>query len=219
MTTNRKIRYRPCRMPVFPPSNWTGSLAERSFQKPKAGLRLEFVHGCSAHEATACNLFFNCEGKLVYFVAALGVVYDPTLHSQCFFNGHCDNIKCLALDSTRRCEALLSSDRQVHLLMVAECKDFLLWAGLLQLAKQPLRWWMEAHSRQLRLCQLFMTQCPGQAPGVPFWNIKSSNRKCLNLPRSTRYFNTWSLRLVSPGASLAGVIELLFSATALGVLL
>lgn len=104
---------------MFPPSNWTGSLAERSFQKPKAGLRLEFVHGCSAHEATACNLFFNCEGKLVYFVAALGVVYDPTSHSQCFFSGHCDNIKCLALDSARRYEAPLNCSCVVHAFMVS----------------------------------------------------------------------------------------------------
>jgi HELP motif len=100
-----KIRYRPCRMPVFPPSDWSGSLVERSFQKPRAGLRLEFVYGCSTHESMASNVAFNDDGKIVYFTAALGIVYDATAHMQAFFNGHCDNIKCLCMNPTRRSAA------------------------------------------------------------------------------------------------------------------
>jgi len=32
-----KIRYAYCHKPVFPPTNWDGTLAVRSAQKPKVG--------------------------------------------------------------------------------------------------------------------------------------------------------------------------------------
>ncbi len=40
-----KISYRHCRQPVWPPSNWDGSLAARSARLPRAGLELQHVYG------------------------------------------------------------------------------------------------------------------------------------------------------------------------------
>lgn len=37
--------YRYCRKPVFPPSNWDGTLALRSAKKPKVGVSLHTT-GC-----------------------------------------------------------------------------------------------------------------------------------------------------------------------------
>ncbi|KXZ56858.1 hypothetical protein GPECTOR_1g774 [Gonium pectorale] len=100
-TFKGKITYRPCRKPVFPPSNWDGTAALRSAKKPKAGLKLEFVYGYAGVENTASNIFFTGDGRLVYYLAAVGVVYDPASHTQRFFQGHDDDIRCLAIHPDR----------------------------------------------------------------------------------------------------------------------
>ncbi|KAF5837534.1 hypothetical protein DUNSADRAFT_4227 [Dunaliella salina] len=82
-----KIRYQFCHKPVFPPTNWDGSLALRSAQKPKAGLQLEFVYGYAGKLNTCNNMFWTADGKIVYYVAAVGIVYDPETHTQQFFHG------------------------------------------------------------------------------------------------------------------------------------
>lgn len=49
-------------------------------------------------QTTAQNLFYNCLGQAVYFLAGVGVVYHkPPEHCQHFFLGHIDDIKSLAL--------------------------------------------------------------------------------------------------------------------------
>eukprot|EP00879_Flechtneria_rotunda_P022486 GHRR01023737.1.p1 GENE.GHRR01023737.1~~GHRR01023737.1.p1 ORF type:complete len:466 (+),score=151.57 GHRR01023737.1:858-2255(+) len=92
-----KILYRYCRKPVFPPSTWDGTLAAVSAKPPKAGLILEWVYGYNGKHNTAPNAFYTANQKIVYFVAALGIVYDPANHTQQFFQGHDDDISCLAL--------------------------------------------------------------------------------------------------------------------------
>ncbi len=49
------------------------------------GLKLEFVYGYAGVENTASNIFLTGDGKLVYYQAAVGVVYDPATHTQRFF--------------------------------------------------------------------------------------------------------------------------------------
>ncbi|GIL99608.1 hypothetical protein Vretimale_4736, partial [Volvox reticuliferus] len=100
-TFRGKITYRYCRKPVFPPSNWDGTPALRSARKPKPGLKLEFVYGYAGVENTASNIFFTGDGRLVYYMAAVGVVYDPTTHTQRFFQGHDDDIRCMAIHPDR----------------------------------------------------------------------------------------------------------------------
>jgi len=53
---------------------------------------------CAGGQATSQNLFYNCNGQAVYFVAGVGVVYTkPPAHRQHFFFGHNDDIKSLAM--------------------------------------------------------------------------------------------------------------------------
>lgn len=61
--------------------------------------------------ASTSNRFppLSCPHDQFLYKHMQGVVYDPASHSQRFFNGHCDNIKCLAVDSARRWETLMSA--------------------------------------------------------------------------------------------------------------
>lgn len=70
---------------MWPPSDWDGSLAARSARPPRAGLALEHVYGYAGKECTAPNVWYTADMRLVYYVAAVGVVYDPATHSQQFF--------------------------------------------------------------------------------------------------------------------------------------
>lgn len=50
----------------------------------QAGLALEWVYGYNASN-TAYNAYYTSQQKIVYYLAALGVVYDPATHTQQFF--------------------------------------------------------------------------------------------------------------------------------------
>ena len=52
----------------------------------QAGLQLEFVYGYAGKYNTASNLFWTADGKIVYYVAAVGIVYNPETHTQDFFH-------------------------------------------------------------------------------------------------------------------------------------
>eukprot|EP00854_Cymbomonas_tetramitiformis_P003095 gene3095-3928_t len=101
-TFKGRIKYFPCRKGVYTPTDWDGSLAVRSAKLPRQGLSLEFVYGYGGLNNTAPNLFYTDQGKVVYYTAAVGVVYDVTTHTQRFFHGHDDDIKCLAIHPGRR---------------------------------------------------------------------------------------------------------------------
>ena len=58
---------------------------------PNASLMLEWVFGYRGHQCRN-NLVYNKSGKLVYFVAGVGVVFDPLTKKQNFFLGHKDDI-------------------------------------------------------------------------------------------------------------------------------
>ena len=97
-----KILYPPCRTGVFPPSDWSPRLAERSAEKPGPGLKLEFVYGYAGLRNNANNLFYTKDGRVVYYAAGLGVVYDRGTHTQQFFKGHDDDVSCLSMHPNRR---------------------------------------------------------------------------------------------------------------------
>jgi hypothetical protein len=93
-----KILYKPCRKPVYTPSDWDPALAERSADLPGARLVLDFVYGYQGKDNTAQNLFYTAENKVVYFTAGVGVVYQRSpVHHQYFFLGHNDDITALTL--------------------------------------------------------------------------------------------------------------------------
>lgn len=84
----------------------------------QATLALEWVHGYNG-SCTASNAFYTSEGKVVYFVAALGVVYDPAAHTQQFFQVGCDAGEPTIILSTvtqqlRHCD-------QVHRMLYTLC--------------------------------------------------------------------------------------------------
>lgn len=47
------------------------------------------------------NLFYTASGDMVYYTAAVGIVYNKTTHTQKFFLGHTDDIMCLAIHPDR----------------------------------------------------------------------------------------------------------------------
>ena len=80
---NGKILYKPCRKPVYTPSDWDPSLAERSSELPNARLVLDFIYGYQGKSNTAQNLFYTSEGKCVFYTAGVGIVYQrPPVHHQ-----------------------------------------------------------------------------------------------------------------------------------------
>eukprot|EP00854_Cymbomonas_tetramitiformis_P005597 gene5597-6783_t len=92
-----KILYPQCRKGVFAPTDWDPSLARRSAELPEASLELEFVYGYNGLHNTAPNLFYTGTGEVVYYTAAIGIVYDKETNTQRFFLGHSDDIKSLGL--------------------------------------------------------------------------------------------------------------------------
>ena len=56
---------------------------------------------CSGHNNVSPNLFYTANGDMVYYAAAVGIVYNKTTHSQKFFLGHTDDIMCLAIHPDR----------------------------------------------------------------------------------------------------------------------
>jgi hypothetical protein len=50
------------------------------------GLKLEYVYGYAGKENTCSNMFWTADGRVVYYIAAVGVVYNPETHVQQFFD-------------------------------------------------------------------------------------------------------------------------------------
>ncbi|XP_033976114.1 echinoderm microtubule-associated protein-like 6, partial [Trematomus bernacchii] len=63
---------------------------------PRCQLRLEWIHGYRGHQCRN-NLFYTAGKELLYFVAGVGVVFNPREHTQKFYLGHNDDIISLAL--------------------------------------------------------------------------------------------------------------------------
>eukprot|EP01022_Parablepharisma_sp_SALTPOND_P033101 TRINITY_DN88194_c2_g1_i1.p1 TRINITY_DN88194_c2_g1~~TRINITY_DN88194_c2_g1_i1.p1 ORF type:complete len:765 (+),score=75.12 TRINITY_DN88194_c2_g1_i1:175-2295(+) len=81
---------------------------------PKEDYGLEYVYGYRMYDCRQ-NLYFTNTGKVVYHVAALGVVLDPKTNTQQFFGGgtigsgvtmsanqHDDDIICLSISPDRK---------------------------------------------------------------------------------------------------------------------
>ena len=58
---------------------------------PSTQLRLEWIYGYRGHQCRN-NLFYTANNEIVYFIAGLGVVYEPRYQKQRFFFGHDDDI-------------------------------------------------------------------------------------------------------------------------------
>ena len=97
-----KIIYPECRKGVFTPSSFNVEHVQASSQVPRASLELEHVYGYAGIKNTSPNLFYNTQGKIVYYTAAIGVVLDEKTKRQNFFLGHTDDIMSLAMAPDRK---------------------------------------------------------------------------------------------------------------------
>lgn len=61
------------------------SALSRPLSRLQAGLKLEYVYGYAGKENTCQNLFFLADGRICYYTASVGVVYNPENHTQDFF--------------------------------------------------------------------------------------------------------------------------------------
>mmetsp|Transcript_9925 Transcript_9925/g.14948 ORF Transcript_9925/g.14948 Transcript_9925/m.14948 type:complete len:2471 (-) Transcript_9925:176-7588(-) len=84
-----------------------------SASPPAAQLELNWVHGYTSGAAgkhnsrISSNLFYNCEGDVIYPAAALGVClhHDSDTSEKCtqkYFKGHDDDVLCLTISSCKR---------------------------------------------------------------------------------------------------------------------
>ena len=93
-----QIIYPKQRGSVFAPSAFDHKAAARSSKAPSAGLHLEHVYGYAGDQGLANNLHFLVDpDEIVYYVAAIGIVYHRVDHVQRFFFGHNNDIRSLAL--------------------------------------------------------------------------------------------------------------------------
>eukprot|EP01044_Picomonas_judraskeda_P018771 COSAG03_NODE_3802_length_1824_cov_1.415652_4_plen_61_part_01 len=60
-------------------------------------MELEHVFGYSGLNNVAPNLFYTNRGEVVYYTAAVGVVYNDDENEQKFFQYHDDDICSLAI--------------------------------------------------------------------------------------------------------------------------
>eukprot|EP00698_Gefionella_okellyi_P014107 TRINITY_DN389_c0_g1_i1.p1 TRINITY_DN389_c0_g1~~TRINITY_DN389_c0_g1_i1.p1 ORF type:complete len:769 (-),score=209.02 TRINITY_DN389_c0_g1_i1:235-2541(-) len=81
--------------------------ASNSAAEPDQKLKLEWVYGYRGDDVRG-NVYYTATGKLLYFIAAAGIVYDPVENTQKLFAGdmaHTDDILCLALSPDGRTAA------------------------------------------------------------------------------------------------------------------
>lgn len=64
-------------------------------------MELEWVHGYRCRDSRN-NIGFLIDGSIAYHAAALGIVYNPSEHSQRFFNMHIDDVTAIAFSPDKR---------------------------------------------------------------------------------------------------------------------
>lgn len=94
---NVKIMYPHCKHGVFAPTDWDPAQLERSAAVPDRTMELDFVHGYEGRSTLSSNVHYNVGGNIVYYIAAVGIVYCRSTHEQTIFQGHNDDILCMAM--------------------------------------------------------------------------------------------------------------------------
>ena len=80
------LRYRQLKGVAWPPTNAPPPKAKLNRAPPDASLALEWVHGYRGFDRRH-NVKFTANGEVVYYAAALAVVYDPQSNTQRYFMG------------------------------------------------------------------------------------------------------------------------------------
>ena len=70
-------------------------------QLPEASLVIDWIHGFVGNKEDGFKSLDVSEdgSKLIYFVACFGVVYDVIEKTQAYFQGHSDDVTCIAVNS------------------------------------------------------------------------------------------------------------------------
>ncbi|XP_078613343.1 echinoderm microtubule-associated protein-like 6 isoform X1 [Branchiostoma floridae x Branchiostoma japonicum] len=92
----RTITYAPAKRKQTRAATETKKDPNADKTPPPQQLKLEWVYGYRGNQ-TRNNLFYTAGKEVVYFVAGVGVVYDPNRHAQKVFFGHSDDIVSLAI--------------------------------------------------------------------------------------------------------------------------
>ena len=82
---------------------------------PESGIKLQFVHGYRGYDCRN-NLFFTPHNKIVYHIAAVGIVYNSETHHQKCYVAHTDDILCLAIHPSGRLVATgqIGKNPEIH---------------------------------------------------------------------------------------------------------
>ncbi|XP_060114203.1 echinoderm microtubule-associated protein-like 2 isoform X1 [Heteronotia binoei] len=89
------LRGRP--IPMFVPDAVVATYSlDAKLELPHKKLKLDWVYGYRGRDCRA-NLFLLPTGEIVYFVAAVAVLYNVEEQRQRHYLGHTDDIKCLAV--------------------------------------------------------------------------------------------------------------------------
>ncbi|GBG24010.1 Calpain [Hondaea fermentalgiana] len=89
------LAVKPWKGAIFPPSH-----PPKSASSLQHTVDLDWVYGFNAKIRNA--VFVNAENSLVYIAAALGVIYNPSTHTQKYFRAHTDDISCIDVDVSGR---------------------------------------------------------------------------------------------------------------------
>ncbi|KAI8515157.1 Echinoderm microtubule-associated protein-like 5 [Branchiostoma belcheri] len=92
----RTITYAPAKRKASRARTETKKDPNADKTPPPHQLKLEWVYGYRGNQCRN-NLFYTAEKEVAYFVAGVGVVYDPNKHAQKVFFGHSDDIVSLAI--------------------------------------------------------------------------------------------------------------------------
>ncbi|GAB6029718.1 hypothetical protein CHUAL_005439 [Chamberlinius hualienensis] len=92
-----RMKIKGQRREVYPPLN---QRFPRDESPPDKNLELNWVYGYRGHD-THLNLSLLPTGELLYFVAAVAVLYDRSKHRQRHYTGHTEDIHCLTVHPTR----------------------------------------------------------------------------------------------------------------------
>lgn len=79
---------------LYPPDEYVGM--DTSSQPPEEKLQLEWVYGYRGRDCRN-NLFVLSTGELIYFTAAVVVLYDVPNHKQRHYTEHTDDVKSLCV--------------------------------------------------------------------------------------------------------------------------
>lgn len=94
-TVRMYLRGRP--IVIHVPTNVIGSYdPHKVIISPQSKLKLDWVYGYRGRDCRS-NLYLLPTGEIVYFVAAVVVLYNMEEHSQRHYLGHTDDIKCIAI--------------------------------------------------------------------------------------------------------------------------